>query len=73
MDKAAYITIEGCEYNDTRAQYEKQMEGIAIEDIKGDANWFNRLVNGPWESDDFLNVPPGGTVVAMYDMKEVMG
>ncbi len=37
------------------------------EKVCGDLSLIDRLVNGQWEAEDFLIVPPGWRVVAKYD------
>jgi hypothetical protein len=46
----------------SRAEAEK--EGWAFEEITGSLTLLERLVNGSWDPDDFLVVPPGSTVRA---------
>jgi hypothetical protein len=41
--------------------------GWRYEKIPGDMSLFRRLVDGQWNDEDFLVVPPGGRVAATYD------
>jgi hypothetical protein len=46
---------------------EAAARGMEFEKIPGDMSLIERLVNGEWNSDDFLIVPPGHRIVARYD------
>lgn len=46
---------------------EAASRGMEFEKIPGDRSLIERLVNGEWDSDDFLIVPPGYRIVARYD------
>ncbi len=41
--------------------------GWSFDAIPGSLSLLERLVNGPWDDEDFLVVPPGHTVVSTYD------
>ncbi len=73
-DDAVYIRMEGYEYMDTLGHFTKEMAetGKTVRIIEGDTGYLETLVNGPWEIDRFLTVPPGQTVVGVYDMDEVI-
>jgi hypothetical protein len=45
-----------------QARTEAEKEGWAFDEVKGSLNLLERLVNGEWDSVDFLVVRPGGTV-----------
>ncbi len=36
--------------------------GIAYEEMKGSLEYIRRLLFGPWDQDDFIVIPPGGTI-----------
>ena len=68
-----YIEIDGYEYGSTKADYINQMqeEGCPVETIQGNAAWFIKMVNGPWDTSLFLELSPGCKIEPVYDMKEV--
>lgn len=41
--------------------------GMQFEKVQGNLRLIEGLVNGQWNNDDFLIVPPGGRIVARYD------
>jgi hypothetical protein len=45
--------------------------GWTFEKVKGDMTLVQRLVDGPWDGDRFLVVPPGKCVAASFDEKIV--
>jgi hypothetical protein len=55
------------------AQFEAQAKQEALEhgwsfvSVAGSLNLIQRLANGDWDAADFLVVPPGGRVTAVYD------
>ena len=50
-----------------RARAEAVKSGWAFEKVAGDMTLLNRLVDGPWGTDDFLRVLPGWHIVQKYD------
>lgn len=42
-------------------------KGWRFERMRGDPAWLERLVDGPWDDDRFIVVPPGKRMVARYD------
>ncbi len=50
-----------------QARQEATARGWAFEKIQGDMRLLQRLVDGPWDENDFLIVPPGFCVVASHD------
>jgi hypothetical protein len=54
-----------------QARQEASERGWVFECLEGDLGVLDRLVNGPWEGDDLLVVPPGARVVATHDARLV--
>jgi len=72
-EEVIYITLEGLEYGGGLDRYSEQMaqESRKVEVVEGNAYWFERLINGPWEPGEFLEVLPGNKIEPIYDMNEV--
>lgn len=47
-----------------QARAEAEQEGWAFEEIRGSLDLLRRMLNGEWNADDFLIVPPGARVEA---------
>ena len=47
-------------------------EGLEYVEIEGRMDMLDALVNGPWDDADFLTVPPGHKIHAVYDQGQVM-
>jgi hypothetical protein len=54
-----------------QARDEAAERGWQFSKIRGNLRLFHQLVNGEWPEEDFLIVPPGGRVVASYDMQVI--
>jgi hypothetical protein len=65
----AYIAM-GVEPDDRferMAREEALKEGLAFERVEGDMGLIRRLVDGPWEKDEFLVLEPGERVVQRWN------
>ncbi|MCL2665915.1 MAG: DUF1638 domain-containing protein [Defluviitaleaceae bacterium] len=72
--EAVYIKIDGFEYGSCEEDFKRDVEngGKGLINAKGSSDWFKRLVNGPWDAENFLTVPPGSKVHPVYDLQEVI-
>jgi hypothetical protein len=50
-----------------QAAEEAAARGWELERVEGDLGLLERLVNGPWDTGEFLVVPPGASVAPSYD------
>lgn len=66
--KLAYIEmgIEPDNRFEEQTRREAEERGWAFEKIRGDLSMLRRLVDGKWDGDEFLTVPPGSSVMADY-------
>ena len=71
--EAAYIQINGFEYNDSLNNYgtKVRQDGAELKIIDGDPTYLERLINGPWDDKEFLHVSPGNKIKPVYDMDVV--
>jgi len=67
----AYIEmgIEPDDRFERQAREEAAERGWKYEKLAGDMTLVRRLVDGPWDDERFLVVPPGGRVAASFDEK----
>ena len=72
--ESVYINIDGYEHNNARERYSELMESmdIAVRVCQGDTSMLKALVDGDWDEQRFLRVPPGQKIAGVYDMDEVM-
>ena len=73
-DEAIYIKIDGFEYSDSFESYKSYVEnqGIELLTVDGDISLLRALVNGDWDEQRFLTIPPGKKIGGVYDMDIVM-
>ncbi len=59
------------------ARFEEQARQLAgqkewaFEKLRGDMSMIQRLVDGPWDEEDFLTIPPGRTMTPTHDERIV--
>ena len=72
--EAVYIKIDGFEYSDSLERFRSSQEeaGISVREVAGDISMLKDLINGEWDEDRFLTIPPGKKIEGVYDMDVVM-
>jgi len=73
-DESVYIKIDGYEYSDALERYKAEMDaaGVKLKTVDGDVSLLQSLVNGDWDEDRFLMIPPGKKIAGVYDMEYIM-
>ncbi|NLY17991.1 MAG: DUF1638 domain-containing protein [Clostridiaceae bacterium] len=73
-NKAAYIHTPPYEKLNFREKAEKEAKdkGYEFEIIEGSLRLLHMLINGIWPEEEFLIVPPGYRVEAVYDQDQVI-
>jgi hypothetical protein len=74
VDFLTYIELEGFEDTDIRESFREHAKKLGKQTrfIKGSTRLIDALVNGEWNSEEFLIVPPGAEIKPTYDGKCVM-
>ena len=72
--EAFYINIDGFEYSNSYEQYKADMDkrDVSVKTVEGDVSLLKALVDGDWDEDRFLTVPPGKKIAGIYDMNIVI-
>ena len=73
-DETFYIQIDGFEYSDSYERYKTDMEklDINVKLVEGNISLLKALVDGEWDDDRFLTIPPGQKIIGVYDKDLVM-
>lgn len=73
-DDLIYIRIPGLEnlgYLE-KLRNKASQEGKNVQVLEGDTRLIKKLINGQWDEEEFLLVPPGRSIAAVYDHKEII-
>ena len=73
-DEAVYIKINGFEYSNAFENYQAEIEKTEkkLKVVNGDISVLKALIDGKWDDEKFLVVPPGKKIVGVYDMQYVV-
>jgi len=75
IDFLTYIELPGFDNRSSREGFKKHAarEGKKTRFIKGSTRLIDDLVNGRWNVDEFLTVPPGMEIKPVYDQEHIFG
>ena len=73
-NESVYIKIDGFEYSNSLERYKADMDdaGVKLKIVDGDTSFLKSLIDGEWDDERFLVVPPGKKIAGVYDMDSVM-
>lgn len=73
-DEAVYIKVDGYEYSNAYENYSAEIAnaGKELKTVEGDVSMLKALIDGEWDDERFLVVPPGKKIIGVYDMQYVM-
>ena len=73
-DETVYIRIDGHEYSNSQETYIEDIEklDLKVRVVDGDISMLKALLDGDWDDERFLIVPPGKSIIGIYDMDIVM-
>ncbi|HEX2947761.1 MAG TPA: DUF1638 domain-containing protein [Clostridia bacterium] len=74
-DFLTYIELPGFDNDSVREEFKKHAadEGKSTRFIEGSTRIIEDLVNARWAEEDFLTVPPGMEIKAVYDREHIFG
>lgn len=62
--RLAFIATPAAAEAEPDARDLAERQGLTYHRLEGDTGWLTRLLDRPWDTDEFLVVPPGGSVAA---------
>jgi len=73
-DKAVFIDLPQTSQLGYAAQFQAKAAeaGKKAEQLPGDIRLIENLINGQWDPQEYLRVPPAGAIEGVYDWNEVM-
>jgi len=73
-DEAVYIKIDGFEHSGAFENYGAEIAKTdkKLKIVDGDISMLRALLDGDWDEDRFLTVPPNKKIAGVYDLRYVM-